>query len=48
MPPASPHAGEPANNPELRQIRKDRADGSDLAGFRDSIENGLDAIEVAT
>jgi hypothetical protein len=31
-----------------RQTRKDRADGSGLAGFRNSIKNGLDAIEVTT
>jgi hypothetical protein len=33
MPPGSPHAAEPANNPELRQIRENRADGSGFAGF---------------
>jgi hypothetical protein len=33
MPPGSPHAAEPANNPELRQIGEDRASGSGLAGF---------------
>jgi len=48
MPPGSPHAAEPANNPELGQIGEDRASGSGLAGFRDSIDNGLDPIEVTT
>jgi len=33
MPPGSPRAAEPANNPELRQIGEDRASGSGLAGF---------------
>src|ERR1700681_873355 len=33
MPPGLPHAAEPENNSELRQIREDRAGGSELAGF---------------
>jgi hypothetical protein len=48
MPPGSPHAVEPANNPNPRQIREDRVGASGFRRLRNSIENSVDAIEVTT
>jgi hypothetical protein len=41
MPPDSPHAAEPANNPELRQIRENRAEIVDGTAPADLTVTGL-------